>query len=269
MHSALILGLLLIAAAQDSGFDYKQNTLDWTDVCTSGRSQSPINFREFPQEPEEMIYVTPANSSYTPLQMMYQDLDDNFDARQTDVTYLVTGLTGSFLGVKMGATTPTRFELDRIEFHAPAEHVLNGAIYPLEMEMIHTGDDGSTAIISVMYVRSAQASQLLDGLINEEPVSINDELGDTIDQFYLYSGSLTTPPCTEGVTWYIAMLGNRVTLPASLEQIDFFNSMWMDNPDFANGWGNSRVPALVNERFIYHFIPTGEYNSYLKPNGVF
>lgn len=269
MRPAFLLAILLLTSAQDSGFDYMQDTLDWTGVCTSGNSQSPINLREVPLEPEEMIYVTPSNSTYIPLQLDYQDNDDNFDASVTDVTFRVTGLSGSFQAVKIGASTPTVFTLDRIEFHAPAENILNGAIYPLEMEMIHTGDDGSTAILSVWYARSATASALLDGLINDTPVSINDELGDTIDQYYMYPGSLTTPPCTEGVTWYLAMLGSRVTLPASLDQIDFFNSLWMDNPDFANGWGNNRVANLVNDRQIYHFIPNGDYNSYLKPNGVF
>lgn len=58
-----------------------------------------------------------------------------------------------------------------------------------------------------------------------------------LDQLYFYEGSLTTPPCTEGLKWLVL----KQVQPISKEQKSHFTAMWEGNHDFAGGHGNNRV----------------------------
>lgn len=68
-----------------------------------------------------------------------------------------------------------------------------------------------------------------------------------LNKFYHYEGSLTTPPCTEGLNWFVM----HDTQPISAEQLDAFTKMWAGNPDFSNGNGNFRVTQPLNDRVVY------------------
>ena len=68
-----------------------------------------------------------------------------------------------------------------------------------------------------------------------------------LDDFFSYNGSLTTPPCTEGIKWNVL---NRV-LPISTEQLEEFTTLLADDPAFAGGNGNNRVVQPVNGRALY------------------
>lgn len=261
MRLSLALVVAALAAAQD--FNYNVQGQDWTGDCSYGRWQSPINFREVPQEPKNMVYVTASNSSSIPLNFNYPDLS-NYIAQQTSTAFQVTNVAGSLQAVRIGDTAPTNFALTRIVFHAPAEHLWNGARYPLEMQLEHASDSGAVAIVGVWFVRSPQRSALLDALINGQPAQLSEELGGLSQEYYFYMGSLTTPPCTEGVSWFIPRLGFRNALPASPDQIAFFSSMWADNSDFAGGFGNDRLDQLIYDRYVYHFIPSPESQSFLQ-----
>ena len=68
-----------------------------------------------------------------------------------------------------------------------------------------------------------------------------------LSKFYHYEGSLTTPPCTEGLNWFVI----HDTQPISADQVDAFTKMWAGNPDFSNGSGNYRVTQPLNGRVVY------------------
>ena len=68
-----------------------------------------------------------------------------------------------------------------------------------------------------------------------------------LSKFYHYEGSLTTPPCTEGLNWFVL----HDTQPISAEQVEAFTKMWAGNPDFSNGSGNYRVTQPLNGRVVY------------------
>ena len=69
-----------------------------------------------------------------------------------------------------------------------------------------------------------------------------------LSKFYHYEGSLTTPPCTEGLNWFVM----HDTQPISADQVDAFTKMWAGNPDFSKGSGNYRVTQPLNGRVVYH-----------------
>jgi len=188
---------------------------------------------------------------------------DNYIAEQTTETFQISNLDGTLLATRIGDQAPTRFTLSRIVFHAPAEHLWNGARYPLEMQLEHISDEGAVAIVGVWFVRSPQRSEFLDSILNGQPAQLSEELGEVSQEYFAYMGSLTSPPCTEGVSWFIPRLGYRNALPASLDQIAFFTSMWAGDNDFAGGFGNDRLDQLINERYVYHFIPSPESQSFL------
>ena len=68
------------------------------------------------------------------------------------------------------------------------------------------------------------------------------------DIFYHYMGSLTTPPCTEEVSWWVL----PKPLHISQEQMDVINAQWKNNNTFAGGKGNNRAVQPLNGRTIYY-----------------
>jgi hypothetical protein len=68
-----------------------------------------------------------------------------------------------------------------------------------------------------------------------------------MDEFWSYSGSLTTPPCTEGIKWSVL----KNVQPISNAQLVKFTSLWAGNSAYAAGKGNNRAIQLLNGRTVY------------------
>jgi len=108
----------------------------------------------------------------------------------------------------------TRYNLKSFQFHSPSEHAINGRKTAMEAQFIHKSDKGDTLIIAVLS-DVGTADPMLGSLWTYlpfdpgKPVQLPDLLINAQDlmpgteDFYVYSGSLSTPPCTEGVTWMV------------------------------------------------------------------
>lgn len=107
-----------------------------------------------------------------------------------------------------------KYELKQFHFHELSEHTIKGVHFPMVIHLVHVSKEGKYAVIAVMAVEDAANSQpftFLDSylpLAVEETKSVNAtfNMNDVIPQqkqYYAYTGSLTTPPCTEGVQWFI------------------------------------------------------------------
>lgn len=121
------------------------------------------------------------------------------------------------------------FELKQFHFHAPSENHIAGRSFPIEAHLVHSDKEGNLAVVAVMFEKGA-ASETLTSLWLQMPMAVGDRNVITASpakqvsassllpskrDYYRFNGSLTTPPCTEGVRWLVM----RDSVTASEEQI--------------------------------------------------
>ncbi len=128
-----------------------------------------------------------------------------------------------------------RFDLEQFHFHHGAEHTIEGVRLPLEMHFVHRSDGGSLAVVGVLF-REGPANRALAPVWSSLP-AVAEPPRDVPDAVELpallpaprtswrYRGSLTTPPCTEGVAWIV--LTEPLTLSAA--QIGAFAAIFPNN----------------------------------------
>lgn len=128
-----------------------------------------------------------------------------------------------------------RFVLQQFHFHSPSEHTIGGQHSAMEMHFVHKSDDGEIVVVGVLIEEGAD-NAAFDQIWNYLPSAKNRERKEsvTIDaatllpsnhNYFRYTGSFTTPPCTEDVLWMI--LKSPVELSAA--QIKTFRNVIDDN----------------------------------------
>lgn len=216
------------AYSGDEGPEHWGGLSDKFAACSTGKNQSPINISGLIE-----AELKPISFSYS--------------AASTEIlnnghTIQVNYKSGSKINID-----GIDFELKQFHFHAPSENLIDGKSYPLEAHLVHADKDGNLAVIGVMFVegkenkalaqawakmpKKADDKQVLTG------VAANDLLPENRD-YYRFNGSLTTPPCSEGVRWLV--MKNAMT--ASKSQIEAFTNV-MQHP-------NNRPVQATNARPI-------------------
>ena len=123
----------------------------------------------------------------------------------------------------------TQYELVQYHFHAPSEHTIDGEHAPLEAHFVHKSAAGNLAVLGILVEEGAHdpmwepiLSQLPDGPGEERHLENLDldmnELRPLPRRYYRYRGSLTTPPCSEGVQW-IVMAEKRQISPEQMSTL--------------------------------------------------
>ena len=173
-------------------------------LCSSGASQSPVDIDHTEVDGE------------TPLAFDYGTSELNIAFHQHVENVVDNGHTiqinvdeGSKLSVGGKA-----YQLKQFHFHTPSEHTIDGRQYPVEMHFVHQGESGDFVVVGVLVEEGnespsfAKVSPHLPRVKGES----KDLAGLTLDLHlhvpqgegaYVYTGSLTTPPCSEGVQWFV------------------------------------------------------------------
>lgn len=120
----------------------------------------------------------------------------------------------------------TRFDFLQLHFHHPSEHAVAGWRWPLEMHLVHKASDGNLAVLGIM-IRPGRENDGIAALVEAlparegitRPVARPVELGRFLPAnaaAFFYPGSLTTPPCSEIVSWVVF----RDPIEAGIGQIE-------------------------------------------------
>ncbi len=125
-----------------------------------------------------------------------------------------------------------RYNLVQFHFHGPSEHIVDGNSHAMEAHLVHQSEDGALAVLGVLmdigddnpFISSIWDIQPNHGerkTVEHVKIDVSDILPSD-KTYFKYSGSLTTPPCTEGVHWVV--FSDTVTV--SQEQVAHFKSMF-------------------------------------------
>jgi carbonic anhydrase len=170
-------------------------------ACAAGKNQSPI----------DLAHAAPSdvpNISFH-YQLSKINIVNNGHTIQVDYD------PGSYIDID-----GVHYDLVQFHFHAPSEHLIAGRRYEAELHLVHKSAGGDLAVVGVMLERGAENAALApvwnalpaqEGPVQHLDAQVNAlEMLPTIRTTYRYDGSLTTPPCTEGVKW------NVMTAPAQI-----------------------------------------------------
>jgi carbonic anhydrase len=194
-----------------------------------GNSQSPINLTGF------------IRANLKPIQFSYRDGGD--EIVNTGHTVQVNFAKGSSIMLD-----GIQFELKQFHFHSPSENHIEGKSYAMEAHLVHVDRDGNLAVVSIM-IQQGEQSAAIDSIWSsipgeegevgapELPFSAAALLPGNRD-YYRFNGSLTTPPCTEGVRRVVM----KQPISASADQVATFSQL-MRHP-------NNRPTQAINAREV-------------------
>ena len=185
-------------------------------ACSEGKSQSPVDITKATKGKLSKI---------------------EFDYKPTKLNILNNGHTVQVNYDKGSSITVggQKYRLLQFHFHTPSEHTIDGKSFGMEMHLVHKSNKGELAVVGVLLDKGAENSafkttwdNLPEKANQKKSVKVSVNAADLIPgvrAYYAYSGSLTTPPCSEGVKWHVL----STPLEMSEEQIDTIHSIIHDN----------------------------------------
>lgn len=215
LTSLLASGTAYAAGKAHWGYSGHEGPEHWGELapefsaCAAGKNQSPINLTEMVEGelPELKIDYVPGG---------YEIVNNGH-------TVQVNYAPGSTITI--GSHT---YELKQFHFHSPSENHIKGHSYPMEAHFVHMDKEGNLAVIAVMF-EPGKGNPELEEAWKEMPEHAGEHhtLHHMVNAnaliphnhaYYRFNGSLTTPPCSEGVNWLVMKQFDK----ASQEQIEKF-----------------------------------------------
>ncbi len=213
---------------------------EWA-LCADGLQQSPIDLAS------TTGIELPDVEIHTPSDQEVEVLNQEGVIDALDNGHTIQINTKSAERMTVGDVT---YALVQFHFHAPSEHTVDGEHFPMEMHFVHQAEDGALAVVGVLIEEGAQNSslaplwqQLAEAPGTQATLRIPAEFKEHLftgdpTGVYHYRGSLTTPPCSEEVSWYV----RRTPTQLSKDQIAEFTAVY----DHIN-----RPVQPLNERTLY------------------
>ncbi len=173
-------------------------------ACKAGKSQSPVDISKTSKGK-----VPALTMHYKPTGL---NVKNNGHTLQVDYQPGSTLLVGK-----------DKYKLLQFHFHTPSEHKRYGRHRPMEAHFVHANDKGQLAVVGVFMRLGKKPNPLFAKILKNAPaktghnsvkgvmVSGKGLLPRNTRNYYHYSGSLTTPPCSEGVRWFMMKNSVRVT----------------------------------------------------------
>lgn len=196
------------ASAPHWGYDNQRAWAAVSGLCGRGQEQSPINLSSaapMAEVPDLTLHYRPLNGG----------LVNNGHTLQFNPGEVAATLS-------LGAES---YAFAQFHFHAPAEHMLDRRAYPAELHFVHRNAGGQLAVVGV-FIEEGAENAALAALLQHAPARSGDEFAEHLNvnlmallppdrAYFAYAGSLTTPPCSEGVRWNVL----RTPITASMAQI--------------------------------------------------
>ncbi len=201
------------------GYEGHEGPTHWGDLaaeystCKTGKSQSPIN-------------ITAAKTAkLADIKFSYQP--SALDVVNNGHTIQVNYAAGS--SIEVGGK---KYKLLQFHFHSPSEHTVDGKPYDMVAHLVHQAGDGQLGVIGVL-LKKGKANPVIDSIWAQLPKHAGDhkkadtkvnvaDLLPAKHAYYNYSGSLTTPPCSEGVNWMMM----QTPVEVSAEQVAAFTNIF-------------------------------------------
>ncbi|WP_454829889.1 carbonic anhydrase [Pseudoxanthomonas wuyuanensis] len=184
------------------------------EACALGHMQSPIDIRNAHQA----------------------DLPEiDFDYRTSQAEAVNNGHTIQVNlpdsgGIEIG---DAHYALAQFHFHTPSEEKIDGASFPMEVHLVHKDAEGHLAVVAVM-LKQGRKNAALEEIFDTLPADGDSHALHALNPavllpakhaYYTYAGSLTTPPCSEGVRWQVL----KQPIEVSESQIEAFRKRYPMN----------------------------------------
>ena len=176
-------------------------------LCSTGKEQSPVDI--------------PASAATNPADLAFRYQPSKLNILNNGHTVQAAYDPGSTLTVD-GQT----YNLAQFHFHLPSEHTVAGQPNPMELHLVHQNAQGGLAVVGILLKSGAENKALAPVFANapKQETAVATVAGATVNAadflpatrgYWRYNGSLTTPPCAEGVKWHVLTTPVEVS-PAQL-----------------------------------------------------
>jgi carbonic anhydrase len=192
--------------------NWSKINVDWA-ACGTGKRQSPIDLRDGMKVDLEQIVFDYKPSSFSVV--------DNGHTIQVNL------VGGNYITIMNRA-----YELLQFHFHRPSEERINGKGFEMVVHLVHRDAENKLAVVAVLLERG-KAQNVIQTVWNNLPLEKNDTVTPSVvldvsellpvkRDYFTYMGSLTTPPCSEGVLWLVM----KEPVQASPGQMALFSRLY-------------------------------------------
>ena len=208
------------AAGHEWSYESDHGPAHWGDLkpdyvlCKTGKNQSPIDITSASKADLPSIQF-----AYRPAPLRIINNGHSIQVNFPEVSFITVG--------------GKQYQLEQFHFHHPSEERIKGTNFDMGVHLVHKNAEGKLAVVGVL-LQKGQANPFIETLwehlpgeegkeeVSEKVMIDPSELLPAQRGYYTYAGSLTTPPCTEGVTWLVLKTPAKIS-PVQVNRFAHFH----------------------------------------------